>query len=1039
MTSQLNLWTIPAGVRFLPAFVDALLSGRLVATGDDPAAALASATIYVPTRRAARSLRALFVERMGGRAAILPTIRPLGEFDEDADFMEIGTASTLAPPVSNPERLLVLARLIKQWKSRLPAHVAALLGDAPVVPASTADAIWLARDLAALLDAVETEEADWRALGDLVPEDLSAWWQVTVEFLDIVTRFWPEILAEQQRSDPARWRSAQICAETERLRNRPVGGPVIAAGSTGSIPATARLLAAIAQLPDGAVVLPGLDNALDSTAWDMIGEAAAPAIHGHPQYGLRKLLGTIGADRNDVVELAAPSDILAARNSLVSEALRPAETTQIWSQNGNAIAAMLNAGALDQVTLIEAADERQEALSIAIALRLAVSAPGHRAALVTGDRDLARRVSSELTRFGIIADDSGGRPLLATPAASLMCLLADISLRPGGPAILLDLLTHPLLHCGLARSAARTAAEFAELAVLRGHTGRLDILDVLPEFDRRAAELIEEKYPPVWHQRFGDDEKTATRVLLQRLMEAVAPLCELRGQSDIGITDVLVTLVRSLEAVGRSDDGSLALLYQGDAGETLVENLKSLIAIQHSIRCSAQEAPDVVRALLATETVKPAMAGDGRVAIWGVLEARLQSVDTLVIGALNEDQWPRTAKTGPFLSRSLAGGLGLEPPERRTGQAAHDFQMAMGAENVVLARSARSNGAPTSPSRWLQRLLAICGDEQATELRRRGKYYLDLSRSIDATAPLPSARQPNPKPALDVRPRHFSVTEIETLRRDPYAIYVRRILNLEPLKPIGQDPGAAERGSLFHEILHRFVVAKVDPAGADAQSKLLEIGSQCFAEAALPADIHAIWWPRFVEMVPAIVDWERQQSAGVAARLSEVASIRLEIGATGITLSGRADRIDLLDGGAHAEVLDYKTGSSPSRRQAHRLLAPQLALEGALLQRGAFEDPGAVEPAELKFVRLRSDSSVTAESILEIRGSAKSIKTAASLADEAWQRLEQLIARYSDPDKGYLSRALPLREHDLEGDYDHLARVQEWSSGVDGDDGGGSS
>src|SRR5690606_31847834 len=264
-TAPPRLFAIQPGTPFLPTLVEALLSGWLVSEFrfDGDPLALADATIFVPTRRAARALRAEFAAAIGRTSAILPTIRPLGEFDEDEAAFDVESAQDaaaldLAPPIGATDRLLLLAPLVRAWKRRLPAHVAALFEEEIVVPASTADAIWLARDLANLIDEIETEGSDWAKLAGLLDGNLAGWWQVTLDFLKIVTEAWPAILQERGRSDPAAHRNAAIRLEAARLQRTPPAGPVIAAGSTGSIPATADLLAVIAPLPAGAVVLPGL-------------------------------------------------------------------------------------------------------------------------------------------------------------------------------------------------------------------------------------------------------------------------------------------------------------------------------------------------------------------------------------------------------------------------------------------------------------------------------------------------------------------------------------------------------------------------------------------------------------------------------------------------------------------------------------------------------------------------------------------------------------------------------------------------------------
>lgn len=1026
-----RVFSIPPGAAFLPTLADALLSGRLLQDfrHDGDALKLAAATIYVPTRRAARELRTAFVERSASGSAILPTVKPLGEFDEDeAAFGEAGAGVLeLAPPISAIDRLLHLAPLVRAWKKRLPAHVAALFDEEMVIPASAADAIWLARDLAALMDEIETEGSDWTRLAALAPENLSGWWQVTLDFLSIVTQHWPDFLAAREQSNPAAHRSALIRLEAERLRKNPPPGPVIAAGSTGSIPATAELLAAIARLPNGAVVLPGLDKEIDETSWSVLtAPAPKPAVLGHPQYGLAKLLGKIGILRADVEEIGSPDEQARLRARLVSEALRPAETTDEWASRRTGFGAADIDAALAGVTLVEAPRERDEAAAIAVELRQAVEETGGKAALVTGDRELARRVSAELLRFGVRADDSGGTPPANTPPAALLRLMLEAVFQPGDPVAVVALLKHPLLMLGLERLRVRQAAETIELVALCGGTGRPDIVTLGELFDAR---LVAEGRKPFWAERITERRIAVARDVLRWMTAALEPLAGLREKPKVEFAEMVKATVLTLEALGRDAKGSLAELYAGDAGEKLAEFLRGLAGATAGFDFQAGEWPEVMAALIGPEMVKPSQGADRRIAIWGALEARLMSVDTLVIGGLNEGSWPRRAEADRFMSRLMKTGLDLEPPERRIGQAAHDFTMALSARRVILTRSARSGEAPAVPSRWLQRLTTFAGKEAVEAMSGRGRQLLAWASELDAGPPVKFAARPQPKPPLAVRPDHFSVTEIETLRRDPYAIYARKILRLKALDPLIRDPGAAERGTLFHAILHRFAASGVDPRDAAALGVLLEKGKECFTEAALPADVEAVWWPRFQLLADEIVAWERERAENVTRRAAEARASSTTVGSSEVTLSGYADRVDILREGL-ADILDYKTGSSPSKGQAHTLLAPQLALEGALLRRGAFKDVGPLDPANLAFIRLKANGEVLHESILEHDRKAKS---AIDLSEEAWARLEKLLLHYRDPQTGYLSRALPFREAEVDGEYDHLARVLEWSAGGPGE------
>lgn len=1031
-----RVFSIPPGVQFLPTLADALLSGALVPgfLYEGEPLSLADATIYLPTRRAARELRSVFMERLGGSAAILPVIRPLGEFaGELADLETEGGAVALdhAPPIRKLDRILLLGPLVHAWKSRVPAHVAALFEEGVVVPATISDSLWLARDLAALMDEIETEEADWERLSSLVPEELAGWWQVTLEFLTIVTEAWPSVLAELGRSNPAAHRNAMLAVEVERLRRNPPRGPVIAAGSTGSIPATARLLAAIARLEKGAVVLPGLDRELDDISWQAVGSSSEPSSCGHPQFGLKKLVAAMGIARSDVVDLGSLPPKLAARRRLVSEALRPAETTDLWAVERRKVAEALHSGALSDISLIEAANEREEAAAIALALRHAISREGRTAALVTPDRALARRVAAELRRFGIRADDSGGSPLADSIPATLLRLMLEAVCRPKEPVAIVGLLKHPLLRLGLPRDRARGAAEVVELIALRGGTGRPDAARLGALFAERYEALCRAPRKPFWLGRIGEDDVAAARELLAALQEALVPLAVLREAASVPLSRLVHASVEVFEAMGRAEDGTLTELYRGEAGEAFAGFLRELVESRSNLAVKLEDWPDVFATLIAGEIVKPAIGGDHRIAIWGALEARLQSVDMLVLGGLNEGTWPETAASDRFMSRLMKGELDLEPPERRIGLAAHDFMMALGAPDVVLSRAARVNGAPAVASRWLQRLTACAGEDETNRMRARGQRFIAWAHALEARPNVPFAPRPCPRPPLEARPRRFSVTEIETLRRDPYAIYARRILQLYPLDPLIRDPGAAERGTLFHDILQAFVHSGADPSAPDALERLLDAGRAIFAEARLPMDVEAVWWPRFVHTAHGIIEWERKRADGILSRHAEIRASALSIGTTGKTLSGRADRVDIRADGK-ADVIDYKTGSSPSKGQAHRLLAPQLALEAALLARGAFGELGQRQAGELCYVRLKANGAVEPESILKFK---KSERTAIDLAEEAWERTERLLSWYDNPETGYLSRALPFKEGDTEGDYDHLARVLEWSAGVEADGG----
>lgn len=1031
-----NVLSIAPGLPFLRTLAEAVLDGRVL-RGQRAAAdplALADVTIFVPTRRAARALAAEFARALGGAAAILPMIRPLGEADEAALFEAAG----LSPTIDPLERRMLIARFVRQWKAGLnAATLQVLAGEEIVPPASAADALWLAGDLAALLDEAENEGAALSGLLGLAPDRLAHWWQLTLTFLQILTEHWPAVLAERQIVDEARARNDWLRREAERLLSSGSPGPVIVAGSTATAPATVALMRAVAALPNGALVLPGLDRTLDDKGFDAIetGSSATPAgaAPGHPQYGLKTILSGLLLPRGTVDHIVPKDgDPLLAREAFVADALRPAATTDRWSDT----APRHPPQALDGLALVEAADEREEALAIACAMRDALAGEGSTVALTTPDRSLARRVVAELKRFGVDANDSAGRPLAATPPGTLLALALSVALSPGDPIALVGLLKHPLVRLGLTPGEARRAARAIEMIALRGTVGIADGARIAGLFATHRAAIETpgaRSARPVRLVPQGDRDLAAG--FATRLEAAIAPLAALRGAPPAGIGRFARLTAEALEALAADGEGDASELYREEAGAALAAFLTRLVACPETgFDFAPREFPDVVAALVAGETVRPRGGLSSRAFVWGALEARLQSVDTMVLGGLNEGTWPQRAAGDAFLSRLMRAEMALAPPERRIGLAAHDFTMALGARRVVMTRAARVRGAPAIASRWLQRMLTLAGEAGATRLRTEGEVYLAHARGLDGAAETPRVTRPEPVPPLEARPARYSVTEIETLIRDPYAIHARKVLQLEPMPALIRDPGAADRGALYHAILARFVADGVDPAAADAETRLLAIAREAFDEEALPAEVEAIWWPRMETLAATYLDWERGREGRVKARHAEISG-ETRFGELATTLGGKADRIDVMADGS-VEIIDFKTGTTPSVQQARALLAPQLPLEGAMATLGAFPvtNGPVLSVSDLLYVRLR-ERDCRAETLTHVDKKSGAATTGDSLSAEALAKVKALLAAYRDPARAFVSRTRPILQGDYSGPYDHLARAREWSIGSD--DGGG--
>ncbi|MGA9051247.1 MAG: double-strand break repair protein AddB, partial [Pseudolabrys sp.] len=892
---------------------------------------------------------------------------------------------------------------------------------APLIANTPAAALALADNLARLIDDVITREVDWKKLDELVPDQFDKYWQLTLDFLKIARGYWPERLAEIGAIDASRRRDLLIDAEMKRLAGS--RDPVIAAGSTGSMPATAKLLATIAQLPHGAVVLPGLDTDLDEASWRKLAGSKdkkdAPAFV-HPQFSMQALLARIGIAREAVKPLADPEP--HGREMLTSEALRPAATTDQWQTRFKAPDFTVAADkAMAGVTVIESANAEEEALVIAICLREAIETPGKTAALMTPDRALARRVVAALERWNVVVDDSGGDALADTPAGTFARLAAEAALGGLEPATLLALLKHPLLRLGAGAFAHARAIAAIERAVLRGprpRRGSTGLVHALTTF-RQTRDKLHSRDP----RRFVPaGELDAAELLVKKLALALAPLEEIghARQSLLTLAQAHAKAIETLSGAGKD-----IAAYGGTDGRQLQRTFETIAESETSqtLELNPADYPDVFHLLSSGRAERRAEIGSPRVRIFGLLEARLQSVDRIVLGGLNEGTWPPDTRNDPWLSRPMRLELGLNLPELRVGLSAHDFAEGLGAPEVVLSRAAKQAGAPTVRSRFVQRLAAVASEKRWKEALGRGRIYANYARALDHPAKVSPVPRPQPVPPPGARPSQLSVTDIESWLRDPYTIYAKHVLRLFPLDAIDTPPGAADRGTFIHEAIGEFTKEHADALPPDVERALTELGKKHFEPLKDFEEARAFWWKRFLRIAGWLEGWERERRGGATKIFAEVSGKHaIPLGKTEFILTARADRIERRTDGRYA-LLDYKTGQPPTDSQVRSGLAPQLTLEAAILRNGGFpEIPAASSVSEIAYVRLKGGDPPGEPRSIKIEGG-----TPDSHADLALQKLAGIAQRFLVEGEPYRSLVHPMWKTHY-GDYDHLARVKEWAA-----------
>lgn len=1013
-----RVYTIDPDVPFLPALARAIVDGHLAFPDRRPPAPheIAGWHIFLPSRRAARALAAAVLEQARQAGGVLPRIRPLGDVDEDELAFAVAASDplhNLPPPIAPLARRFALAGLIAEWaEDNDEWPLAGIIRHTP------GEAIRLAASLGRLIDLCENARLPLGALSRVheLTADRPEHRLATLELLAFIAAEYPGLLERTGRMGAAARRSELLRAAARALQDDPPPQPVIAAGSTGSIAATAGLLSVIARLETGCVVLPGLDRTMGDADWEALEES-------HPQYGMKQLLEHMGVHREEVEELPGSEHFCRRphRVRLVREAMRPAETTENWRDSAIRDAKALRAGAKG-LHLIEAPSRHLEARAIALLMREVLEQPEKTCTLITPDRDLARAVRAELARWDIAVDDSAGEPLADTPPGIFLRLLAEAARHDGAPPQLAALLAHPLARFGMARADVAQAARLLEVAVLRPVVNWPG-LAALPKLVReRRAEAPGNPHEHRAAKAIDDGQWRMIERLAERIATALQDICELfTRRGPIALDRLLRVHLHAAETIATGADGT-QWLWRGETGAALA-------AAIHDILGHATAAPAVSPASytafffpeLAARPVRAPALADGRLTIHGLLEARLLQADRIILGGLNEGVWPPIADNDPWLNRPDKAHLTLPLPERFIGLAAHDFAQAAAGPEVWLTCAAKIDQQPAEKSRWLLRLEALLRAAGAADALKPDPAHdpLRWAEALDLPddPPHPIA-PPAPAPPADLRPKHISASRVGVLRNDPYGYYARHILRLEKLPELPCRLTPLVLGTAMHAGLEAFLHAHPRTLPEAAEDRLREHLEAALAARIADAATRRFFAARFQRLAGWLIERERQWRDGLEEILAETKGrVTFSAGGHDCTLSAIADRIDLLRGGK-ARLIDFKTGNPPARDPAAQGYDPQLDLEAAILIRGGFGEAGARGVAEMMYVKITGG---TPAGEIQPLAKAKGLPTLADRAAWALDGLARLLGDYLDPAQPYWP---VLRGgHD---DYGHLARRDEW-------------
>lgn len=975
MSIPRGLYTIPSHQPFLRALAEGLLQSV-----DGQLERLAQIRVMLPTRRAARGLRDIFPLLLD-KPALLPRLQPIG--DVDADELDLTLAGygldlePIPPAIPKLERQFLLAELIAAKEKTMGFD----------------QCLSLAGELAVLIDQVHTESLDFSNLSKLVPEtgNLSAHWSETLHFLDIVTTVWPVILSERGQIDSAKRRVMLMDTLVALWAAHPPETPVVAAGSTGSIPVTARLLGAITHLPQGAVILPGLDKAMDDHDWACLEDT-------HPQRTMRNFLTGLEKTRANVK--IWPSAMAAEhhpRSGWIRAMMAPAET-----YGAQRLKDEEREDFRSSVTICEAANPREHAAVIATAIREALEDQTTTIGLITPDRSVAERVIINLKRWNIDVDDSAGTPLARTGSGSLILSLVRAADEQFAPLPMIEILKHPYVELGHENDIRR----FEEW-VLRGAKpqagwrGLSDRMESLPS-DKRA---VLEPFFKAAHQSLNQLE-TIKRAVINPAQEL----------------ETVIALFENL-------CGGTAKAWEQEESDALSAALQTLLRELSRYDQMAFDAwAGILRDYLAQETYRKTESKHPRIVILGQLEARLLRYDLMILAGLNEGMWPSEPAHDPWMSRPMRKTFGLPPSDRSIGLSAHDFSEALHADRVLITRSLREDGADTVPSRWLQRLRTLL--DAAGETSHWGNTaLLRWARALDnPTSKFSRTDAPEPRPPREYRPTKLPATAIEKWINNPYEIYARRILNLRRVPAIDEDMIHAEKGSFIHAVLEEFVASSADwvPDQARFESLLTEIAVRRLHERAHMTPEWRYWKPQIPRLARDVAltelklrtegaqrPWRQEAEGQVLVYTSEQSGRQFII-------TAKADRIDrsVVDGAAI--IIDYKTGTFPSNTKVLSGLAPQLPIEAYLLAHGGYGET-ARSVSGLCYWKIPGENPI--KNVL----AARSKPTIESILDDTEDGLTNLIKAFEDETTPYTAFPLSGDLYEDEKAYAHLARMTEWA------------
>ena len=951
-----NIYNIRSSCSFWDALAKIYLEKYI-----DKEMELVNVLFLVPNRRASRSLLDAFLRIKGRKPTILPKVIPILEIDDDElffnefslnDFNEFNKKA-----IENEERIFLFTRMIMSKPNNFGLEQISL-----------SQALNLAIDLAKMMDIAYNKGLSFDKLKDLVPEKYATHWQETLKLLNIITDFWPEILNERNAIDMCEMKKRMLMRQAEIWKKEQSTKNIIIAGVTANFPAIIELMSVVKKLENGEIYFAGIDRFANDEYWDAIDEE-------NPHFELKELLLHLNVNREDILDLYEPTN--KEREHLISEIMRPAKVTDKWLKIKDSIDIKK---AIDGIAVINSKSQRDEALAIALKIREVLFQKEKTIALVTYDRTLARRVAVELERFDIKVDDSAGIPLNLSPLGIFLLLIVELANKIESNVTLIDLLKNPYSSFNMCKSIFRKK-----------------VYDY--EFSLRNHEQISDE-----NISFITNIKNIMNVLVNGIKN-----------EEIDFVELLKIHIKTAEIIASSDeiDGK-NILWRGDEGKTAVKFISKLINTGSTLgKIRGCDYLSLFHELMKMETTRTNYGTHPRISILGPIEARLHHFDYIILGEMNEGIWPKQTSADMWMSRPMKKDFGFNLPERDIGILATDLSIFMACKNVIITRADRVDGVPMKKSRWLLRLETVLKALGSSIDDIICEDFFEISNNADKPLEYKQIQSPQPTPPLYARPKSLSASGVDLLIHDPYSVFAKYILKLYNLDDLDIPLDQRDYGTLIHSIIEEFNNLYPRDIPDDALDILINLGKKHFSEKQIDNELKAFWFPKFINIANWIVNKEKEYRKNVNFIKNEVnGEVIYKVNNDNFTFKAKADRIDELKDGS-LNIIDYKTGKIPSKKQVMSGHAVQLLLEALIAKNGKFEGISNKNLNDLIYWQLGSE---------ELKFSSNED----DILDKCEDFLLKLVSIFNFESTPYCSRPTP-KYLPKNRDYEHLARIKEWS------------